>query len=411
MSAALSERYITSPMSIVVLAAFGLLGNIAAIILPIVVGSLMDSGLSTVQVGYAEAADMGGIAIGALLWSRLMLRVNWRFAALCAIPVAVAGNIICALMPTFGPVVGGRLLSGLGSGLLAAIGSAGLALTVRPERSFGLASTANMVAAAGFVYSFTFISHRAGGAAVFFSIAAIFAGMALVLKWLPVQPPEARLLGTTAVVDSLSNASKIPWRMAGLALAGIWAYFMAAMVFWTYVERIGVAANFSTAFIARSLGIGQLMGACGALTTAVLASYFHRRLAPVAVYIALAACAAMLFTTQPHPWPFFAAICMLFFSWSGAYPYFIGTVVAIDPTARLVALTITISFIGKSMAPPVAAYLARGTDYTHAYYFSTIGFLVSLALLLAPLLRAEKLVGTRNSPAAAGATQELKLRG
>ena len=77
------ERYITSPMSIVVLAAFGLLGNLAAIILPIVVGSMMDSGLSTVQVGYAEAADMGGIALAALLWSRLLLRVNWRFAALC----------------------------------------------------------------------------------------------------------------------------------------------------------------------------------------------------------------------------------------------------------------------------------------------------------------------------------------
>ena len=390
MSAATQERYVTSLASIVVLAAFGLLGNLAAVILPIVVGSLMDSGLSAVQVGYAEAADMVGIAVGALLWSRLILRVNWRLAALCAIPIAIAGNIICALMPTFGPVMGGRAMSGLGSGLLAAIGSAGLSQTRRPERAFGLASTANMVAAAGLVYMFTFVSHRAGSAAVFGGIASIFMAMALMLKWLPERPPEARLRTAEPAVDSSSHASAIPWRFAGLALAGIWAYFIAAMVFWTYVERIAVAAGFSTTFLARSLGIGQLMGACGALTTAVLASYFRRRLAPVAGYIVLATCAAMIFTTQPHPWLFFAAVCMLFFSWSGVYPYFIGTVVALDPAARLVSLTITISFIGKSMAPPVAAYLARGSDYTLAYCFSAVFFVISLALMLVPLLHAER---------------------
>ena len=398
MSVATQERYVTSPASIVVLAAFGLLGNLAAVILPIVVGSLMDAGLSAVRVGYAEAADMAGIAVGALLWSRLILRVNWRLAALCAIPIAIAGNVICALMPTFGPVMGGRALSGFGSGLLAAIGSAGLAQTRRPERAFGLASTANMVAAAGLVYMFTFVSHRAGSAAVFGGIASIFMAMTLMLKWLPERSPEARLRTAEPAVDSLSQASAIPWRLAGLALAGIWAYFIAAMVFWTYVERIAVAAGFSTAFLARSLGVGQLMGACGALTTAVLASYFRRRLAPVAGYIVLATCAAIIFVTQPHPWLFFAAVCMLFFSWSGVYPYFIGTVVAIDPAARLVSLTITISFIGKSMAPPIAAYLARGSDYTLAYSFSAVFFLVSFALMLVPLLHAEKTTDTRNLP-------------
>ena len=81
---------------------------------------------------------------------------------------------------------------------------------------------------------------------------------------------------------------------------------------------------------------------------------------------------------------------MLFFSWSGAYPYFIGTVVAPDPAARLLSLTITISFIGKSMAPPGAAYLARGSDYTLAYSFSAVFFPISLALMLVPLLHAER---------------------
>ena len=73
---------------------------------------------------------------------------------------------------------------------------------------------------------------------------------------------------------------------------------------------------------------------------------------------------------------------MLFFSWSGAYPYFIGTVVAPDPAARLLSLTITISFIGKSMAPPGAAYIA--------YSFSAVFFPISLALMLVPLLHAER---------------------
>ena len=399
MAAAAQDSYVTSPASIVILAAYGLLGNLAAIILPVVVGSLMDSGLSTVQVGYAEAGDMGGIAVGALLWSRLILRVNWRIAAACAIPVAVAGNIVCGLVPSFGPVLFGRILSGFGSGLLAAIGSAGLAQTRRPERAFGLASTANMLAAAGLVYAFTFISHSAGSPAVFAGIACVLGSMMLVVRWLPARPPQARLALASRAVDGPARATAIPWRLAALALAGIWAYFLAAMVFWTYIERVAVAAGFATEFIARSLGVGQVMGACGALTTAVLATFLHRRLAPIVGYLALAACAAMIFTTPIHPWPFFAAVCMLFFSWSGAYPYFIGTVVAIDPTARLVSLTITLSFIGKAMAPPIAAYLARGNDYSHAYYFSTICFVTSFVLLLVPVLRADRAAGAAGSAA------------
>lgn len=394
--ARVDDNYVTAPASIVTLAAYGLLGNTAAIILPIIVGALMDTGLSARVVGFAESADMGGIALGALLWSRLILRVNWRLAAGCAIPVAVAGNLMCALLPAIGPVIGGRFLSGFGSGLLAAIGSSGLAQTRRPERVYGLSSTANMMVAAGFVYAFTFIGHRQGSAAVFGGVACIIAVCTLGLKFLPTRSPEARRGVAETRTETVARSAAIRWGPAGLMLAGIWAYFVAALVFWTYAERVAVAAGFSTPFTARSLGFAQIMGACGALSTAVLASYFLRRLPSVVGYIAIAISAALLLTNHVQPWPFFAAVCMLSFSWSGIYPYFIGTVVALDPTARLVSLTITISFIGKSMAPPIAGYLARGTDYSLAYYFSAAFFLVCLALLLMPVLRADRAMAARD---------------
>lgn len=388
-----SDQYVTSLASIVTLAAYGLLGNTTAIILPIIVGALMDAGLSARDVGYAESADMAGIALGALLWSRLILKWNWRWAAASAIPVAVAGNLLCALLPTFGPVVFGRLLSGFGSGLLAAIGSSGLAQTRHPERVFGLSSTANMVVAAGFVYTFTFIGHRQGSWAVFVGVACIITACTLGLRFLPTRSSQARRDVIAATPDVAARVSTIPWRPACFALTGIWAFFVGALVFWSYAERVAVVAGFSTTFIARALGFSQIMGACGALLTAVIATYSRRRLRPVVGYTALAAVAAIILTTQGvQPWPFFAAVCMLSAAWSGIYPYFIGTMVTLDPTARLVSLMITISFIGKAMASPIAGYLARGNDYSLAYYCSAVFFACCLALMLMPVLRTDRTV-------------------
>lgn len=383
-----STGQVTSLAAIAALAALGIVGNLAAYIIPIIVGSLITSGLSAREAGFVEVADMTGLAIGAFTWSRVIQGVNWKTAACCAIPLVVAGNLLCSMVSNLSMLMAGRVLSGLGSGLLLAIGNSGLAMTRNPDRTMGIVSVVSMSSSAVFLYVFTFLSHTGGMPYLFRGVALLTCTLFLAAFWLPQRSPienaTAKKGATTATAD------RIPWFEGSLALAGISGFFIAALVFWTYVERVAVSAGFSTAFIARSLFIAQLSGAAGALLTAVVTTRFGGRLVPMSGYITVAIGAALILASGPESWPFVVAACMLNFAWSGIYPFFIGTIITLDPSARLIGLTLTTQTASKALAPAIAGLLVTGTHYANAYYFAAVCFAISLALLLKPVLLADK---------------------
>ena len=76
-----NEIHITSVREMISLGVLGIAGNIAVFILPLIVGALVDYvDFSIQQASYIASADMFGLGIGTLVWSRFILTRDWRCA-------------------------------------------------------------------------------------------------------------------------------------------------------------------------------------------------------------------------------------------------------------------------------------------------------------------------------------------
>ena len=115
---------------------------------------------------------------------------------------------------------------------------------------------------------------------------AIFSASALpFVRFLPLRAKARQQVGEDAV--------SLPWSLKGLALAAMFAYFLAQSAVWEYLFRIGMAANISEQNVANALTISQFLGIAGAFTAAMLGMRLGRA-GPLTLGI-LAGAASLIF--------------------------------------------------------------------------------------------------------------------
>ena len=78
-------------------------------------------GFTEVEVGRVAGADLGGLAIGAMLVAIFVARVNRRHLVIGAVLVAVIANALCMVMVTYEQTLWLRLLAGIGGGAYTAV--------------------------------------------------------------------------------------------------------------------------------------------------------------------------------------------------------------------------------------------------------------------------------------------------
>ncbi|MEO0998555.1 MAG: hypothetical protein AAFX58_13645, partial [Pseudomonadota bacterium] len=223
---------IAAPAAIVSLAAIGVIGNLAPFIMPVIVGGVVDHlGVSLAAAGYVAFADMSGLGIGAILWSRLIAAANWRVFAAVAVALVVAGNIACTLTTSLYPLMGARVVVGLGSGLLLAIGNSGLTMTRDPDRTIGIVTVIAMLSASVALYSFPLLVASYGVDSMFYGMAALTAIAGLGVFGMPARSPSR---GRAAAGPAAPAAGTTPLGM--VALLGVFLFFAGAIIFWVYVE-------------------------------------------------------------------------------------------------------------------------------------------------------------------------------
>lgn len=396
------KNYIESLREIISLGTLGTVGNLAAFALPVIVGALVDNlGLNTREGGFVGTAEMIGLGAGTMLFSRVILTVSWRKFATLAILLLAVSNALAPYVPDLYVLYGLRVVSGLGGGMLISMGAAGLSSTRFPERILGTVAVVSMLFAGISLYVLPMIQQAAGVNAMFMAIALINLSLLFAVPMLPAKSPYVAALETIDV-DALKpeheEAKDVPEELmpAGTklirlsTLAGIFLYFTAAMAFWVYVERVGVAAEFTTEQVARVLGISQVFGAAGALSAAVLGTRLGSRIPPVAFGTLLAACCAFLMTRDSQLAVYAVAACGFIFTWSLLYPYFMGIGISLDPSAKLVSYSIVLQTVGKALGPWLAAMLVTDTSFAPVYWLCFGLFIASLITILPAALRTDR---------------------
>ena len=390
MSATPPRKHITSPVQIVALAAIGIFGSLAPFVMPVIVGGIVDHlGVTLAEAGYVAFADMTGLGIGAILWSRLIATADWRRFALLAVGLVIGGNLACTLIGDFYTLMGARVVVGLGGGLMLAIGNSGLTMTRDPDRIVGIVTVVAMLTAAGALFGFPLLVAEFGVNAIFYGMAIATAIAGLGIVRLPRYSPNR---ATDSASDSRNDGDAELGRTGWSALAGVFAFFVGAIIFWVYVERVGNAADYSVETIAAVLGASNLFGALGAVTPAILSTRLGNRIVPISVCIALAIAASLLIAADLSVAAFAVAACAFIFAWDCFYPYMMGLLISIDSSGRLVSNGLAVQTVGKAIGPAIAGALILQIGFAGVYGLAASLFAISAVFFWSPTRESDRLL-------------------
>ena len=383
------EVYVTSVKEMVALGFLGVAGNISPFILPIIVGALVDHVNFSIQhASYIASADMFGLGIGTLVWSRFILTGNWRVFALISAVLLCFGNMLCAVSDTFTVVAFSRFVAGIGAGLMLTIGVSGLASTRNPDRIVAIYTLLVTAVASAVLYVFPYLLVQSGSKGMFFAMAgfACFAGISSFFvprKSIRAAKPELH-------EEEVTSSSRPQFLVKLSGVTGVLVSFFGMSLYWVYIERVGVASGFVTSQISGGLGTAQLTGVAGAITAAVISTRFGNRIIPVMVTMFLALMASLTIPSTTGFTFYLISAGALIFSWNMLYPYVIGIMISLDVTAKLVTYSMVMMTLGKSLSPAIGAMLVTETDYSSAYWLCVVCFIIAAFLFLPALLVSDR---------------------
>jgi predicted MFS family arabinose efflux permease len=325
--------------------------------LPVIVGVASDSlALGDDQVGLLASLELAGIGITAtsgLLWIR---RVRWRRAALLALLILAAGNLLSLQVGSANQLLALRFLVGLtGEGLLFTIAMTAIGDARQADRAYAFAIIGQIALGAIALWAFPLLAAAGGFAAVMGTKAGLaLLGMPLLL-WLPnggAKPSEA-----ATGPDTVSRAIPLWLPLTGLAAMFIW--FVGLGGIWAFIERIGVAIGIPQATVGTLLAAGL----AGGLLSSGLAAWLgdrYGRLWPPLVAVGLHALMCLVIAGGVNTITFTIVVLAFTFVWNLGLPYLLGLIANSDSSGKLVVLIVSAQAFGNTIGPLLAGKVATG---------------------------------------------------
>ncbi len=355
-------------------------GTLGILFLPLLVSGIIDElGFSNKQAGYVAAAEMAGVAIVSGLGIFWVRRVNWVTVATLSTVVFIAANWASTGIDSYWPMLASRFLVGSASGALLAIGLACQSDSKNADRIFGYWVACQMtVSTVGYIVIFPKVISSWGLDGFLFALIALGLTSFLSIALLP----QRGLNRTTSHEKQQNN-----FLTSALALVGALLFFMAQGGLWAFLERLGLAANLTTAQIGFALGISSVLGILGGLAKNWIADALGM-LSPFLFVIVGELVMLFLFATSTNNIMFAIAVCMLQFCWAMGMAAFLGGLNVIDKTGGLVLLLMSTAKVGYSLGPALMGRLINGDDYTNV-------ILASGALVVVGMITAVTLIRSR----------------
>ena len=311
-----------------------------------VAAMLKDGAFSVTQVGWLASGELFSIAMGALAASIVgsqgaPLHTVVRAASLVAIANAVA------MFPSAWAVIIGRLLSGVGTGVVLArvIGVAArrtnaprvLAIMQLPVTLFG-----------SLVYFASPLLATRYGPAGIFAILVVVATVEVILAVIAAP-------GFSASAQASSRPRLyLPAAMFGcLAIINVNAAFT---VIWTYIVLIGTGLGFSTGTIGNVLGLAALVGIVAPLTASILGERVGL-IWPITCSLLVMGSVVFFLVHAPSPLLLGAYAAVFIVAASFYVPYAITLLARVDRAGRLPSAAPVLFMIGGAVGPSLGSQL------------------------------------------------------
>lgn len=356
----------------------GVIGPEVFIVQPgFVQGLVQNLGFDERSAGYAASIEVWGITLTTLLMTFFSQRFNWRRVISVSLLLVAVSNALCIGVHDKHVFLLLRFLAGAGAGSLISLSFTTVGLTEHPDRNFGYLIMWVLLYGAVVLYLMPAAYAFSGmtGVLVFF---AAFPLTALPLVRAFPQSGEA-----AAAIEA--DAINLATPLKALALAAMFAYFIAQGVAWAYLFLIGTAGGLSEQHVATALTLSQVAGVAGALLPATLGHRFGRW-RPLTIGIVGGAVALAFLIGRFQYLPFTLWVCAYNFFWNMTHPFLLGSMASFDRRGRVVVHAVAMQMLGLAIGPALAASVIAPGHYEHVNWLAIGLFAVSWMCILPPVL-------------------------
>src|SRR5262249_14751554 len=360
----------------------GVIGPEVFIVQPgFVAGLVQHLGFDERSAGYAASIEVWGITATTLLMTFCAHRFNWRKVIAGSLLIVAVSNLLCVGVHAKALFVLLRFLAGAGAGSLISLSFTTVGLTSNPDRNFGYLIMWVLFYVAVVLYLLPSSSGVSGmtGPLLFF---AAFPRTARPLVGVFPRSGES-----AAPVEADAVNLSVPFK--ALALAAMFAYFIAQGVAWAYLFLIGTAGGLPEQQVATGLTLSQLAGVAGALVPATMGSRFGRW-RPLSVGIAGGAL-ALAFLVGTFSYLRFALwVCAYNFFWNMTHPFLLASMASFDRRGRVVVYAVAMQMLGLAIGPALAASVISPSHYDRVNWLSIAFFMISWICILPPVLSQQR---------------------
>jgi predicted MFS family arabinose efflux permease len=347
---------------------------------PIWVAAILKSGwLTASQTGWLASAELFFVATGALAVSLFARRTDPRALILVATLLVAVFNAV-ALGSGYASLVIGRLLSGIGSGMLLALV---LGIAVRRELAqrllAGMQLTVVLLAVVLFLISPNLID-RFGQKGLFGARAVL--GVAALIAAAHGVP---HMSGPQTKATNASQRSLLAPLLISVAIAFANCAFT---TIWTFIVTIGTHLGFSGRSVSHAVALAQPAALIAPAVATILGDRMGIVRPMVGSLVAVAAATFLLLSTPSVLW-FCAIAAVVVFGATFYVPYALNLLGHADTSGSIVSAVPVTFLLGASVGPTLGAHLLS-YSFRSIAAVSTLFFLVPI-----PLLFASKFLATR----------------
>jgi MFS family permease len=343
-------------------------GGATFLLLPLFLeAASVDLGFTERQIGIVSALVGTGATVANLAASLWMRRSAWRKTAWLTVLGMIAIYVASMFCRGFLPFAALQFLGGLCSGSLFSLSMTALSDTRSPVRAFVYATVADAAYQVfGLIAGPSLVHHGMRGVLALFTALCVIGILAISSL-----PAHGRTGTQQFRLAGLLNAPVL------LALAGALLFFANVGAYWTYIERLGRAANLSLSAVSNSLSLATA-ASLGSLIFAWWLGNRRGMLVPLALSAAATVASTLLLLGTPGLLAYAASAVIYSNAWGLSFAYQYGFVHEVDTSGSGVAACP--GFQGAGQAAGAALTALFVTEHSHAGVLWVVNLSVLMSL-------------------------------
>ncbi len=368
----------------IALVTFGCIGALPVLIMPILVGAMIDHlGLTGKEAGLVVSVEMTALGVSVFGMSLVLHRWNRRTLLLSGLVLFIVGQLASATADGFVQLAAIRVIAGLGGGILVSTMKAVIASIPEPVRILSIYGMSLLLASAASFSLMPLVISPWGIAGAYVTLGLLAFPSILLIRLIP----------RYAEVGRVSQMVRLKGKriLILMALVALLVYYLGFSPVWNYMERLGVSSGIDIGVVGIILSGVTIAGLVGAAFAASLSTRYGSAKPMVFGFICILGGLLLLASGKGFGTYSGGAVIFNFGNFFTA-PYLLGMLARLDRQGRLIVAGFLMQNIGMAAGAALAAMMLTGSNYIITAWIGLIAFVFSFVIFMSVILLLDQFV-------------------